>query len=170
MRIVTRKKLYRAFPELDPFTDRECELFVQRVKNATGRMVVVRVTTALVTLIAFPLVAIGLFILTEAIDRPLRTAFGWRLADVLTGAVWIIGLSGLPLLLGLLLRDVMMQGLLRNAIRVRIERIRCLECRYPLLGQTAVNDTVRCPECGTKMPLRVLGLDSPDDLLPQELP
>ena len=59
MRIVTRKKLYRAFPELDSFTDRECKLFVQRVKKATGRMVVLRVTTAFVTLIAFPLVAIS---------------------------------------------------------------------------------------------------------------
>jgi len=170
MRLVTTKKLYRAFRELDPFTDRECELFVRRVKNATGRMVAVRVTTILAALVMVPLSVAAIPFLNATLYAPLEHQLGWRAADVLTMALWIAWPVAVPALVGLLIRDLIMRSLLRNAIQVRIERIQCPECRYRLLGQTVVNDHVRCPECGTTVPLRVLGVDSAEDLLPQDLP
>lgn len=48
--------------------------------------------------------------------------------------------------------------------------ILCPKCRYSLVGQPVENDEVRCPECGQKTTLKILGVHSAEDLQPQHLP
>ena len=91
---------------------------------------------------------------------------GTPAADELSTAFLIMTIVAVPILSGLVVRDGGLRVLLRRAIAERIKRVRCLECRYVLLGQTVTNGSVRCPECGATVTLKRLGLESANELLP----
>lgn len=61
---------------------------------------------------------------------------------------------------GLMIRD----RWLRWAVASQIVEARCLDCQYSLLGLSAVEDVVVCPECGGLTNLRERGL-TPEELL-----
>ena len=92
--------------------------------------------------------------------------FGRREADHVIIAGWILVICGVVPMSVLLSRDLLLRHFLGRAIRMRIERIRCLKCRYPLVGQRVENDVVTCSECGHHMTLSEIGVDSPEDLIP----
>jgi len=143
-------KVYRAFPELDRFSDDECELYVRHVSRdsgtsitvgafavAIGSMIVVPVVTVLTARLVFvrpPTPVIALMSLL---------VFG----GLFSGPLW-----------GFLFRD----RLLRRAVLERLKRARCPACRYSLVGLKSKQGRVTCPECGSVIELAATDLTEQD--------
>lgn len=152
------RKIYRAFPELDRFTDQQCRLLMRRVRlnRATTSSI------AMLTLGTVMLVGLGLLIAGNALDLSAR-AQAWREdGDLL---VWMIVLFVPTSAAAMVVRDFALRHHLTKALRIQLDRVRCPNCRYSLLGLTADGNTVRCPECGEQVRLSALGL-TPGDLVP----
>lgn len=71
----------------------------------------------------------------------------------------------MPALSAMLVRDVLLRRALKKAIELKVERVRCRQCEYILIGQRAFKDAVTCPECGNTATLESLGITE-DDLIP----
>ncbi len=73
-----------------------------------------------------------------------------------------------PLILALIARDLVLGFFLKRGMHVFLSHTTCPGCKYQLIGQT-VDEAggLRCPECGRPTTLTELGLDGPDDLLPE---
>jgi hypothetical protein len=169
MRIPT-KRIHRAFPELDRYSDEQCRLFVRRLRNKPGYVAAVAFGTAIVFVTSILLMCAGsglvFAVLDESSLRPtiVRTLGRGVYDTLLPLCILMLGL-GVPALATLGTRDFLYRRFLRRAIRVELERIRCLQCSYSLLGQTVADGRVRCPECGRPATLDELGLESADDLM-----
>ncbi|MEO0482057.1 MAG: hypothetical protein AAF138_00340 [Planctomycetota bacterium] len=156
-------KPYRAFPELDPFTDLECQVFVaesNRRHRWSGRVVGVAMSLciAIALGIAISLVNnIGQQHVLDTTGRPLPV---WRA----TAAIAVPLIAGCAV--ALLIRDRWLLTVLRR----RINRARCHNCRYSLLGLAIergdFGDRVTCPECGARTSLKSAGLTAEDLLSP----
>jgi hypothetical protein len=154
-------KVYRAFPELDEFSDAECQGFVQLAQReraagllgtAMGAVVASLASGIFVGYIAWLALA-AIFGVPE--DRPT--------GDVLFGVFFsVIGISGVTsaALVGLLIRDLW----IRWAITRRLRIARCLKCSYSLLGLSVIDGRVQCHECGDSTRLSDRGL-TPADIL-----
>jgi hypothetical protein len=148
-------KVYRAFRELDQFSDAECRRYIGRIQRR-------RTIGCLPFLVGFavgPFWLMFLIVLTSTLRRPPNIVVALVVA---TSLIWG------PAIIGLLARD----WVLIRAIRKQIDNARCPKCDYSLLGLTVRNDDtgrawVQCPECGAKHFLLNLNL-SPEDLFPQE--
>jgi hypothetical protein len=160
-----RDKIYRAFPELDQFTDAQCAEFVARAK-ALPEYINVAVWVMIAGAMVFLLCGCLGFSLVHAIRRMLVEFMGRGAADIVGDALVLIMLIPVPAIAGLMARDAALRRMLKRIIWRQIERIRCPQCRYSLLGQNVTNDQVRCPECGDVTTLRELGLKSAEDLFP----
>jgi hypothetical protein len=147
---VPLEKIYRAFPELDSFSDEECWRYVLQVR-AQRR---VKYWPWLAGIAA----GMALFVLIPAtiVVKFQPRWFEWVL--IVTAVVGPLG-SGLS---GMLVRD----WLLITGIRNRINNTRCTACRHSLLGlpllRDSAADAVRCPECGAVMVLELIGLTRED--------
>lgn len=158
MRLLTSTKVYRAFPELDRFTDDECERYVAHIVRSTSyRLVmmcialpVAAASCLIVGLFAFRIVDLfGIYVMPDA-SR-------FLLIPVLATVVLMT-----PGIASLLTRD----AILRRYLNHHVGKARCLTCSYSLLGQATSHGIVRCPECGIQTTLSALGLRSEADLLP----
>lgn len=150
-------RIYRAFPELDRFTDEECERYVRQVRvqgRTRGWPLLAGFAGAILWVVVVRygagLVRPGYNVIAEVFI--LGSIIGFVLAICL------------PLLIT---RDRLLIG----SIRRRIDNARCTKCRQSLLGLPFLapgppedNAAVRCPECGSVMVLAELGL-KPADLL-----
>jgi hypothetical protein len=154
-------KIYRAFPELDPFGDEECERFVDRAR--TQRLITGPAVFA--GIIAYLLACFAAF-QARAMFPTRRVAVGDEFP--VEFAIFIIFTVCAAALTGLFVRD----RLLIRAIRDRVTLARCPACRYSLLGLQVRTDVagghrVRCPECGAEHILGDIGI-APADLIPRE--
>lgn len=158
---VPLKKIYRAFPELDQFSDVQCERYVAFAKGDIG--------------CAFyfvpPLTAAAAFVVCICVYLAVGRRLGFGSPNTTAGILFqvvatVTFLFGLPLVGGFLARDALLGLLLRRHVRSRVERTRCPGCRYSLLGQRMVNGVIGCPECGGTTTLEALGLNSEEDLIP----
>ncbi|MBY0113661.1 MAG: hypothetical protein K2Y21_12640 [Phycisphaerales bacterium] len=141
MRIPGRK-IWRAFKELDQFSDEQCARFV-RAATAFGWGAIIR-GVALFLIGASSLLGV-LWALTEFTydwDRTFRPAW---LAIPTTFAAWIGGVSLSPLVV-LVIRDWILRRRIHHLLR---DRGVCSACRYSLIGLPVGADLrVACPECG----------------------
>ncbi len=160
MRLLTTKALYRAFPELDHFSDEQCRTFV----NAAKRGIIPRLLRITVQLLAAAaaLVVVGWLTVTIAnVLAPARRAE----SEVIFFVVAVLAMFitfGSAAIAYLIARDF----LLRRRIRwVMLTRGSCYECGYGLTGLPVVIDpateslvdsplaptpaSVICPECGS---------------------
>lgn len=154
-------KVYRAFPELDEFTDAECQGFVQMAQREKAVALLATAMGAVVcSLLTGIVVAFGTgSILASVFDAPERSPRG----DVRFGVFFaVIGAAGVlsAALVGLLIRDLW----IRWAITRRLRIARCLRCSYSLLGLSVIDGRVQCPECGSSTRLSDRGL-TPADIL-----
>jgi hypothetical protein len=152
-------KVYRAFPELDRFTDEQCEGFVKTAEKAErgkSRLLTVSLIPFCIVGIAGTLVLVG--VVSAAIgDRPDADT-----ALVVLGALALfVGLLWPPIT-WLVVRDKWLRG----AIGRRIKHCTCLRCHYSLLGLPVANGKVVCPECGATHALADMGLTATDILAP----
>lgn len=154
-------KVYRAFPELDAFSDGECRTFVQLAQReravgllstAMGAVVVAVCVGAMAGYVAWTGLSL---VLGEADLRPLNDVrFGAYVSLTGFAAIFFASLSGL------VIRDLW----IRWAIARRLGVARCSRCNYSLLGLSVIEDRVKCPECGTVVCLSDRGL-KPVDIL-----
>ncbi len=138
-----RAKIYRAFPELDRFSDEQCARFL-RAANASWRRRMARwVVAAIATVVLLAIVLGGGVAFAEWVEHHTRVGGQWPLGVI--GALLVIGTS-LTMTGGMLLRDY----LLRLGVRRVIRRVgTCADCGYSLLGmRVGENMRVICPECG----------------------
>lgn len=170
-------KVYRAFPELDRFSDAECERFVLQVsRQRLGTRYLIGVAPVIglvVSIIVLVVVMVygqpSLKWLSDVLNRladfvqPDREADIGHLALFFAALMWVITSTYLSALLA---RD----WHLRRGIRLRLEVTNCTACRQSLLGlpllagERGEPAAVRCPECGTRLVLQEIGL-TPRDII-----
>lgn len=167
MRIVTRK-LHRAFPELDAYTDDQC---VQYMKNLRQRKLHFSLWLILlpflITLAYFIVVPIGLVfsikLMNNANLMSLNNDALFYTIILSYAVIWWIG-SGVVALLS---RDVIMGSQLKKIVNSQLIKTRCRTCSYSLIGQTPQNGMLVCPECGVATSMQTLGITD-DDLIPPQ--
>lgn len=166
MRIPT-SKIYRAFPELDEFSDEQCQRFMQRIR-VSGLVQALPWVVFLITAVVGLVIdcAISGFVL-DMVEEGLRSRKDGSLLSIIDGVVCLL-MIGLPLFFGLIARDLMLRRHLRLVIDERLNRIRCLACKYILIGQVVHDERVACPECGHGMSLAELGIVEAD-LIPPDM-
>lgn len=152
--------IYRAFSELDRFTDEECVRLMQRVRLDSGGKLA---STASGFLTYFALLIV-LVILAGVIELSMGR-MKLNQYQLLIDLIGLVLIFGLPLLPTLLVRDTVLRRQLTTAIDRHIERVKCLGCSYLLIGQTPRDRTVRCPECGQVHTFEQLGITE-QDLIP----
>lgn len=151
MRIPT-SDIYRAFPELDRFSDDRCRQFVAWAqRNRRWSRAASRLGAALAAVATWFVVA-WLWVAALAVATPTGPAAEWLIIVVISTTV----MSGA--LVALLIRD----RWLRWAISEQIDAARCPACRYSLLGLAAADGIITCPECGEGRAIEELAL-SPDE-------
>jgi hypothetical protein len=137
-------KVYRAFPELDQFSDEECIGYVKAIEN--DRRFLLKYTVAMLgTMFGGP----ALFSVTLAPFKTQVQSLHPYVAFTLVACllvVWVVS--------ALLVRDWM----LRRALATRLMSARCPQCVYSLLGLQVFDGNVRCPECGETFNLVAHGL------------
>ena len=141
------RHIWRAFPELDPFTDQECRAFVQ----AARKMRLLTVVRAVLLVAAPVTAAVGVLVALPAVSA---LVFRGAKGSFLTGSAahFVIVLVGMaiagvvPPALCLALRDWLLQHRLRTVLDVGG---RCPRCRYSLVGLVIPESLhIPCPECG----------------------
>ncbi len=158
MRLITRT-VYRAFPELDHFSDQQCLELVRAARGGAFRRTLrqlLRLAIAGMAMVGFhfgvswaaealgvvdwAVTALGLGVHTARID----------LAGVLVMVDLCVG--GVAWLLA---RDLLLRRAVRRALRLSGT---CPACRYQLTGlAVAEGDLVICPECGFQLSLAAHG-------------
>ena len=164
---IPKSKIYRAFPELDEFSDAQCERFMQRIEVSGFRKGVPLVAFLIVFGLSGLLVIIlSVSILDAYYYELIRSGNEFvKVLLILTGMLLFLPV---PPMSGLLARDVLLRRNLELVINEKLERIRCLDCRYVLIGQIPENGKVTCSECGRVHLLSRLGIVA-DDLIPPEM-
>lgn len=132
MRLIARN-VYRAFPELDTFSDAECKIFVRNATIVVWRRAMRMAVIVATILTIATLEARFLAPLSTAPESVLPTAARLLLLLITIG----IG--------SLVIRDI----LLRLAVRRILNCVaRCPQCRYSMVGLPVTADhRVTCPEC-----------------------
>lgn len=169
---IPKSKIYRAFSELDAFSDEDCGRFLRRAKI---RRPLSRWLPRLSFLITVPLAFVSFGFLMylfeseisgafDAIDRALGIRLGGLdISSVLYSMLFVCWPVLIPVSVYWLWRDWLLRRLLRAAIDLAI----CANCRHSLLGLPLLPDrapAVRCTECGAVMELAKVGL-TPEDLI-----
>ena len=162
-------KVYRAFAELDSFSDEECVRFVVRVRAHRRGLLLWPLLAGGASMLLWIVVVMpaALFCL-RAFARAGRTlqVASPDTAMMSVGALLVAG-TLLVLVGGLTLRD----RLLIRAIRGRVDLAACPRCGHSLLGLPLLpgggRESVRCPECGSAVLLDEIGVNHAD-LIPRE--
>ncbi len=148
MRLISRT-IYRAFPELDRYSDEQCIRFVKSargswLRQAFGGLLIV--VAAIVTLIPCAILLLRIVDFQHGRFDPMRPPF--RLGTLVGLAASVALITPGPLV-GILLRDWLLRRRVRFVLRSRGV---CRSCRYSLVGLAVGADhRVRCPECGAEM-------------------
>lgn len=149
-------KVYRAFPELDPFPDSACEKFVVQAKRRrwVSRMLLGLACGAVVAVVGpltMVLVWAGILNGMKFLGCPpesVEAAWMWA-----AGVVMLLGF-GASFIAAMSMRDAW----LRWAIKGLLTRTSCAGCNYSLLGLLVTDGHIQCPECGIEFSLAQNGL------------
>lgn len=164
MRWITTQKIYRAFPELDEYSDEQCDLFVKRCRTAikhSGGVVILPLF-----IFMFSCCGLSTFI-AQAMDYVIRN-------DIASSSDYLFLLAFLSiaipsLLLPLIVRDLMLRKSMNRIIHEKLEQLQCRHCKYLLMGIAPINHTtVICPECGQANHLEEMGITASDLLAGDE--
>jgi hypothetical protein len=160
-------RVYRAFPELDRFSDAQCAAFVSSaIRRSRGSMVIVAIGASIVCvcLAGIAFVLVGELLSLNSGDGSLAR---WFARNPGIEQAMLVASLMIPVFCGvipaLMIRDVW----LRSAIRRRLGSTACAGCGYSMLGIRVADGSIQCPECGTVYVLADLGM-SPADFLARE--
>ncbi len=145
MRLIRRKN-YRAIPELDRFTDEQCERFVGSATSSWARRIGRWMVVGAATLMILCGSLFGVIQLAEFLDS--KMVF-WGTIGFIGWGVLLVAGTGAGLDGGLVVRD----WTLRRRVRQLIARCgACPSCHYSLMGMRVGKDlTIVCPECGRSL-------------------
>lgn len=143
-------KVWRAFPELDRFSDEQCQRFVRAARRGAGRPI--RVVATAAALLAGWAGGLAFIVWMTAGRKPIFRA--WDSPTTL-GTLALCGVMILVFLVAaapaILVRDRLLR---RRVMRIITLRGRCMMCKYSLLGlPVGANLLVVCPECGAPTPV-----------------
>ena len=152
---------FRAFPELDAFSDEQCRGFVRATRRRARERAVAWAFRFLVTFAVPPAVILATGSLRASSGT--TRSFDILVALVIAGVVWI----GIAWLVS---RDLALRWLIRRVMR---RSGSCVDCGYRLVGLPVGRDcVVTCPECGQALDLsafpqcRVATADGTERFLP----
>lgn len=152
-------KIYRAFPELDRFSDDECERYVHQARTvAYSRRFWRHALEGLAMVGGFAVVLVLQVVIYTVITALPGNPPRWF--EPVAMFTFVTLLVAVPSLGSLMVRD----RWLRRAIADRLANARCPHCEYSLLGLPVDDGSVQCPECGETIELAAYGL-MPADLL-----
>lgn len=143
MRLITRSKLWRAFPELDSYPDERCQRFVKAAKRGWRVNIVhTLILTAVFLLLLVLCVATVLVVIVTFEERGgIAERSPWKIVLV---PVFLISVAAPPLSL-FIGRDILLRRRVRYVLRTRGV---CASCSYGLVGLAVSSaNTVTCPEC-----------------------
>lgn len=124
---IPRDKVYRAFTELDGFSDEDCARLIQRARNDAGFDGWL-IAAALVTGVILFGVMFSLALAWEArITRWMWPPMSRGTASTIALAIVLLFVMVVPTKGALLARDVVYVRLMRRTIRQHMEKIRCLQ-------------------------------------------
>ncbi|MDX2147769.1 MAG: hypothetical protein SFZ23_09635 [Planctomycetota bacterium] len=165
-------KVWRAFAELDDFSDEECRTFVLRVQMQRRVSLVGPVLVGAGVLVA---ALAGAVFAIKPMNDWLLSALGYRFPaepDWILFGVPALTFVAFPVMLAFLAGAFVRDRQLIRAIRERLLHCNCPQCRQSLLGLPVVHGAtepaVRCPECGNLLVLAQLGL-SREDIIQRSL-
>lgn len=142
MRLLTRSKLYRAFPELDPFPDEQCERFVRAARQAWDVRIWHWLLIAGSVLLGAVLALTALIYVGNTLEKPSHRGI-WPYLILTLVSIPVLGLVPLA---GYTARDWLLR---RRVRRVLAFGGSCRRCRYGLVGLPVDERcVVVCPECG----------------------
>lgn len=152
MRLLTRGKLYRAFPELDGISDDHCRRLLERfglrlrsIRAVAFALCSLGLSAALIVTAAPWVVRVEDRIFTQLLSEPSPSTWPLFLAAVGFNAMLIV----LPMFSGLLARDLMLRVQLQGFLAHYRPSARCRRCGYLLSGHGQASPVRRrCPECG----------------------
>ncbi len=146
-------KIYRAFPEFDPFPDEECERYIRYAyRQARYRIGCIPVIIGAAVFAVWSPILVVIVRMVGSSIRP-GGAGDWILVALVVSAIAVPGLCAL------IARD----RILLRVLHDRIKTARCPQCEFSLLGLPVANGIARCPECGMKIQLSMHNL-TPEDL------
>lgn len=144
MRILTRK-LWRAFPELDRYSDEQCRRFVRAASGSVLRRLARTGVAFVASAIPCTVVIAGLTIRSVVRRNAGLAAGSWSDLGWLTAALFLSILAAPAL--AYVVRDILLRRRVRTILR---DRSTCVSCRYVLIGvPVPQGNTVICPECAT---------------------
>lgn len=149
-------KFYRAYPELDGYSDEECQRMVwQAIARREDAIWIIPLAGAVVAfLIAGSMAGTLLSVLGS-----IAVSGGFSAMASSLGSVVVISL--IPAVIAWVFTR---RTLIIRSIRNNMNRAKCPYCWFSLVGLTAREGEVRCPECGETSSLIELRL-TPDDLI-----
>lgn len=152
-------RAYRAFRELDQFSDAECRRFVRAtLRQFRARAIGARIVGLVIGLVfCVPAFTLALYMFQSMFNS--RWGQAWH-ASLIVPLLVVLAASLVGGIAGLAWFD----RWLGRAIRLRLRTTVCPKCAYSLLGLGVRGGEVVCPECGDRIVLAAHGL-TPDDLL-----
>jgi DNA-directed RNA polymerase subunit RPC12/RpoP len=149
---------WRAFPELDRFTDEQCVAYVRLAKRErVGSRAIVTFVAGFVSLV---MAVVALILTMQFVEEMMYMTRASPRLDVLIAMAMAVAGAGPSGMFFLIVRD----RWLRWALRRHIKSAKCPGCGYLLLGLQVQDGAVVCPECGDRLMLTDLGL-TPESLL-----
>jgi hypothetical protein len=156
-------KVYRAFPELDRFSDQECERFVDRANRDYPES---RVGAGLLAVVINIVVIVVLFIPERILwtlwSRHFTSPVGREDAQDVLIMLSVLFYAVLFCLGLLIARD---RWLIRT-ITLRVHQTSCTSCGYSLLGLAVDRGAIVCPECAAPFFLADHGMTEEDLMAP----
>ena len=137
MRIIA-SPIYRAFPELDGFTDEQCRRYVDLARGGQRSRVMFEVARVMLSLGC-------VYVSSPVVLR------NWSWSEAQWRITLSVAMMATVFLLSMLFwRDVLLRLLVRGVLR---GTARCPSCDYSAMGLlVSVDFAVTCPECGTGIP------------------
>lgn len=146
VRTFTKSHLWRAFPELDRYSDDQCRRFVRSARGKWGRRVGGGAVLLLCGAVTAGAVLGCIWLVSWASeDKVFR---GPSMSPWVWGTITCLFMLmvALPFFVGLFVRDRLLHRRLKYVLRVR----GVCACGYSLVGlPVGMDSIVTCPECGT---------------------
>ena len=143
IRWFTSTKLWRAFPELDPFSDEQCRPVITFVSRSSLDQLCCIGLVLLGTLVSGFLLVGFLPVVQHAFNMPQPH----RSYELPLALLFTIGMGTLPFVGVLRVRDMLLRHHLRKLLT---NGSTCASCSYSLLGLPLdEHHRTTCPECGT---------------------
>lgn len=138
-------KVYRAFPELDGYSDEQCRRFLRVARKTMRRRWLHRGLIALIVLVSLVLSGLAAALVLHLAPAMWDPLAPWRTRGGVLCFLALLVLVAAPPLTWLLATDFFLRRRLKGALR---SKGRCPQCRYSLVGlPLGPRGMVTCPEC-----------------------